>query len=181
MLDHVLLAADHHAVAALQAPYAAACAHVHVVDPFGCQFLGAPDVVDVVGIAAVDEDVARIEVRQQVGDGLVHHCRRAPSARPPAASRASSRDPASDAAPHGVLVDQFIHRLGDLSKTTHSWPPLISRRTMLAPILPSPIIPSCINSPLIVRNFLALALSCLALRTRHSASDAHEIRLSANC
>src|SRR5215468_5474131 len=33
--------------------------------------------------------------------------------------------------------------LGDLSKTTHSWPPLIRRRTMLAPILPRPIIPNC--------------------------------------
>src|SRR5215831_15819700 len=31
-----------------------------------------------------------------------------------------------------------------MSKTTHSWPPLMRRRTMLAPILPRPIIPSCI-------------------------------------
>src|SRR2546430_16666646 len=35
--------------------------------------------------------------------------------------------------------------LGDMSKTTHSWPPLIRRRTMLAPILPSPTIPNCMN------------------------------------
>src|SRR5580704_16936492 len=34
--------------------------------------------------------------------------------------------------------------LADMSKTTHWWPPLISRRTMFAPILPRPIIPSCI-------------------------------------
>src|SRR5215475_3071087 len=35
--------------------------------------------------------------------------------------------------------------LGDLSKTTHSFPPLIRRRTILAPILPRPIIPNCID------------------------------------
>src|SRR6516225_4012989 len=35
--------------------------------------------------------------------------------------------------------------LGDMSKTTHSWPPLIRRRTMLAPILPRPTIPNCMN------------------------------------
>jgi hypothetical protein len=34
---------------------------------------------------------------------------------------------------------------GDLLKTTHRWPPLRSLRTMFAPILPRPIIPSCIN------------------------------------
>src|SRR5579863_1935282 len=33
---------------------------------------------------------------------------------------------------------------GDMSKTTHWCPPLMSRRAMLAPILPSPTIPSCI-------------------------------------
>ncbi len=33
---------------------------------------------------------------------------------------------------------------GDLSKTTHWWPPSRSRRTILAPIRPSPIIPICI-------------------------------------
>src|SRR5437868_6408493 len=32
---------------------------------------------------------------------------------------------------------------GDLSKTTHRWPPARSRRDMFAPIRPSPIIPIC--------------------------------------
>src|SRR5215469_14000897 len=36
---------------------------------------------------------------------------------------------------------------GDLSKTTQLCPFLISRRTMLAPMRPSPIIPNCIDSP----------------------------------
>ena len=44
----VRFAADHHAVAALQAPDAAARAHVHVVDALRGEFLGAADVVDVV-------------------------------------------------------------------------------------------------------------------------------------
>src|ERR1019366_1615757 len=37
---------------------------------------------------------------------------------------------------------------GDISKTTHSWPAFMSRRTMLAPILPRPTTPSCIDHPL---------------------------------
>jgi hypothetical protein len=42
------LAADHHAVTALQAPHAAARADVDVVNALRRQLLGAPDVVDVV-------------------------------------------------------------------------------------------------------------------------------------
>ena len=57
----VRLAADHHAVAALEAPDAAAGAHVDVVDPLRRELLRAADVVDVVGVAAVDEDVAGLE------------------------------------------------------------------------------------------------------------------------
>src|SRR4029077_17617744 len=33
---------------------------------------------------------------------------------------------------------------GDISKTTQVWPPLISRRTIFAPILPRPTMPICI-------------------------------------
>ena len=36
----------------------------------------------------------------------------------------------------------------DLSKTTQSWPSLIKRRTIFAPILAEPIMPSCNCSPL---------------------------------
>jgi hypothetical protein len=35
--------------------------------------LRAPDVVDIVGVAVVDQDVARLQVRQQVVDGRVDH------------------------------------------------------------------------------------------------------------
>ena len=57
----VVLAADHLAVAALQAPDAAAGADVDVVDALGLQLRGAADVVEVVGVAAVDDDVAGLQ------------------------------------------------------------------------------------------------------------------------
>src|SRR5262245_44351879 len=59
-LDDVVLAADHHAVPALQAPDAAARAHVDVVNAFRRELLRPADIVDVVGIAAVDQDVAAL-------------------------------------------------------------------------------------------------------------------------
>ena len=59
------LAADHQAVAALQAMDAAAGADVHVVEPPPGQRRGAADVVVVVRVAAVDDDVARGEQRRQ--------------------------------------------------------------------------------------------------------------------
>src|SRR5207244_3246853 len=54
VLHDVGLAADHHAVAALEPPHAAARSHVHVVNALEPELLGAADVVDVVGVAAVD-------------------------------------------------------------------------------------------------------------------------------
>jgi hypothetical protein len=76
MPDDVLLAANHHAIAAFESPDSAARSHVHVMDALGLEFLGPPDVIDVVGIAAVDEYVSRLEGRQNVGDGLIHGGRR---------------------------------------------------------------------------------------------------------
>src|SRR6476646_2260686 len=63
---------DHHAIAPLQAPDAAAGTNIHIVDVFGRELVGAPDVVDVVGVAAVDKDVAALEVRHDVGNRVVH-------------------------------------------------------------------------------------------------------------
>src|SRR5690349_10087256 len=42
----------------------------------------------------------------------------------------------------------FSIALGDLSKTTHWWSLRSSRRTMYSPILPRPIMPICISTPL---------------------------------
>ena len=76
MLDHLFLAANHHAVAALQAPDAAARPHVDIVDALRRKFFRAPDIVDVIGISPVDEDVTRLERRDEVSDGFVHGRRR---------------------------------------------------------------------------------------------------------
>jgi hypothetical protein len=76
MLHHRRLAADHHAEAALEAPHATARPDVDVMDALGRERLRAPEVVDVVRVAAVDHDVARLEQGLEVGDGLVDRRRR---------------------------------------------------------------------------------------------------------
>ena len=67
---------DHHAIAALQPPNAAAGADIDVVDALGRQFLGSADVIDVIGVAAIDQDIVAFEMGQQIGDGLVDHAGR---------------------------------------------------------------------------------------------------------
>ncbi len=66
--------AEHHAVAALESPDAAAGADVNVVNAFVAEHLRAADVVFEIGIAAVDEDVAGFHLlRDGLGGGF---CRR---------------------------------------------------------------------------------------------------------
>src|SRR5262249_52941819 len=65
MLDGLPGPANHHAVAALQAPDAAAGANINVVDAAFFQFLRTPHVVLEVGIAAVNDDVAGFELLSQ--------------------------------------------------------------------------------------------------------------------
>src|SRR4051812_39614501 len=55
-LYRVSLATDHHAIAALEAPDAAAGADIDIVDGLRRQLRGAADVVNVVGVAAIDQD-----------------------------------------------------------------------------------------------------------------------------
>ena len=76
MFHHVLLTADHHAVAALQSPHATAGAYVHVMDFLGSKVLRTADVVYVIRVAAVDENVAGFEQQQEIGDTLVYNRRR---------------------------------------------------------------------------------------------------------
>src|SRR5262245_41747638 len=61
ILDGPVRPADHHAVAALQPPDAAAGADVDIVNPPRGEFLGPADIVDVVGVAAVDQDVVLLQ------------------------------------------------------------------------------------------------------------------------
>src|SRR5712692_4539861 len=71
MVDNVVFAADHLAIAALEAPDAAAGADVDVVNAAGGKFLGAANVVDVVGVATVDEDVAGFEFGGEVMESCI--------------------------------------------------------------------------------------------------------------
>src|SRR5215468_12706592 len=48
VLDHRVLATDHHAVTSLQAPDATACSHIDVVDSLLRELLGAADIVYVI-------------------------------------------------------------------------------------------------------------------------------------
>ena len=73
--DYVLLAANHHAVTSIESPDTAAGAHVHVVDSITREFLGASDIVNVIGITAVDQKVLCLEMRKEIRDTFVHHRR----------------------------------------------------------------------------------------------------------
>src|SRR5215831_15378540 len=76
MPNRIGFAADHHAVAALKPPDAAAGPDVDIVDAFGAQLLGPADVVDVIGVATIDEDVTAVEMGQKIGNGLVNRADR---------------------------------------------------------------------------------------------------------
>ena len=67
---HLGLATDHEAEAPLEPEHSAARSHVDVVQAASHQLLGSIDVVAVVGVAAVDDDVARRHAIGQVIDGL---------------------------------------------------------------------------------------------------------------
>ncbi len=71
-LHRVSRPTDHLAVTALQTPHAAAGADVAVVNPLPRQFLGVADIVDVVRVPSVDDGVALLEQRGDLGDHPVH-------------------------------------------------------------------------------------------------------------
>src|SRR5689334_15967638 len=75
MLHDLLLAADHHAVTTFKSPNTAARADVYVVDISRRKFLGPPNVVDIIRIAAVDQNVVGFEMRQEIPDRFVDNCR----------------------------------------------------------------------------------------------------------
>src|SRR5436309_1477039 len=72
MLDDLVLSTDHQAVAALESPNAAARANVNVVDVLSLELGGAPDIIAIVRVAAIDDDVARSEVWDNVGQRCIH-------------------------------------------------------------------------------------------------------------
>ena len=144
LLDRLLGPADHHAIAALDPPDAAAGADVDVMDALGLDRGGPADVVLVVRVAAVDDDVARPEELGQLLDrGLGRARRRGPSPRRPWGLVSLATNSARVEAPVAPSEASFLTASWLWSKTTHSCPAFISRRTMFPPIRPRPIIPSC--------------------------------------
>ena len=73
VLHGFLFAADHQAVAAVQAPNAAACPAVDVMDALRLEFARAPAVIAEVRIPAVDDDVVFLQMRHECLDDLVRH------------------------------------------------------------------------------------------------------------
>src|SRR5687767_905611 len=57
LVDDRLVAAEHHAVTDLQAPDTTAGANVDEMNSLSFQFLGAPDGILIIRVAAVDDDV----------------------------------------------------------------------------------------------------------------------------
>ena len=132
-------------ITALEPPDAAAGADVDVVDALGLQPLGALDVVPVVGVAAVDDDVAGLQQRYQLRPASRRPRPPAPSSRPRAACSACRRSQPSTSR-RRALAGQRLHRISADVEDHALWPSRIRRRTMFAPIRPRPIIPSCMVS-----------------------------------
>src|SRR5437899_12670066 len=64
-------AANHHAVAALQAPDAAAGPNVDIVNATVFQLLRSPNIIFVIRVAAVNDDVTRLKTLGQGVDCLL--------------------------------------------------------------------------------------------------------------
>jgi hypothetical protein len=95
--DGGVVAADHQAIAALEAEDAAAGAHVHVVQALLAELRGAAQVVAVVGVAPVDDGVVGLQQRRQPRDGVVHE---------------RGRDHDADAARRRQEPDELLQRAG---------------------------------------------------------------------
>src|SRR5262249_25201490 len=141
----VAIAAGHEAVAHLEPPDAAGNADVDEMDA-ARRSLGMPALrVVEVGVAAVDDRVSgRGEGKQllecRLGDlaGRHHHPER------PAGPSIQNARGASSCSRSSESVDAVDATFGSYVITW--WPPCSSRLVMLAPIRPSPIMPSCIRS-----------------------------------
>src|SRR5262245_65115080 len=73
VLHSGIFAANHHAIAALQSPDTAAGAYIDIVNLSGRKLLGSTNVVNVIGVATVDQYVIRFEKRREAGDHFVHY------------------------------------------------------------------------------------------------------------
>ncbi len=111
MLHSGIRPTDHQAVAALQPPNSAAGTDVHVIDSLREQLLRPADVVNVVRVAAVDQNVASLEERHDLGDRRVHH--RGRNHQPDRARLRQLADKIFDGRrARGTVFYQVVHRLG---------------------------------------------------------------------
>ena len=61
MLYRLGFTADHHAIAAIDSPYAAACSYVDIVNALRLQFIRAANVVHIMRVASIDHDIAVLQ------------------------------------------------------------------------------------------------------------------------
>src|SRR5450432_185420 len=139
----IALTSDHQTITALDPPHAAARPHIDVANTFGLQFFGSPDIINIVRVASINDGapcciwpVRSCTVTSTAAAGTINQTARG--------GFSLAMKSSSEAAPVAPLFAKSLTLSGLLSKTTHSWPPCNRRLTILAPILPRPIIPSCI-------------------------------------
>src|SRR5262245_32300266 len=72
VLNRACFAADHQTITAFKAFGAATRTDVHVVNALGAEFFRTPNVIDVIRIAAIDDDVPGVEVSRKIGDCLIN-------------------------------------------------------------------------------------------------------------
>ena len=127
VLNNFARAADHLAIAPLQSPDAAAGADIHVGNPARLEGLRAPDIVDVVRVAAVDEDVAGLHTGGEFVDEPVD--RRGRHHQPGGARRGQLADEFVKGSRHsGAFGGQILHGRGAL----------VEYDTLMSPALEAP-------------------------------------------
>ncbi len=106
------------------------------MDAARSEFFGAADIVNIVGVAAVDKDVVLFEFWQKAGDCRRRRQRLEPSTR----WRGFWSLPIKSSMEEDPVAPSFASSstvAGVRSYTTHLCPAFSRRRTMLAPILPN--------------------------------------------
>src|SRR5205823_647368 len=92
VLDDFFFAANHLAVAAIKAPDAATGANVAIVNTFRAEFFGTANIVNVIGIAAVDDDVVLFKLGDEIVESCVDNSR-------------------GDHQPDGAWLCEFFHKI----------------------------------------------------------------------
>src|SRR5882672_2018514 len=92
VLDDFIFAANHLAVAAIKSPDAATGADVTIVNTLRAEFFGTANVVNVIGIATVDDDVVLFKLGDEILKSCVDNSR-------------------GDHQPDGARLREFFHKI----------------------------------------------------------------------